>query len=193
MARFITLLFLTVVAIGEASAATTTPPPTVYEIEVIVFENRRPELEGDELWTTQEVRPLVDELREALVASPAALESPLTAAAEQLDKDGHYRVLAHRHWSQTAEAKSMAKPVRLNDASHQTDGTIRFYLSRFLHVDLNLIMADPSAGLFPDNPADYQGPVFWISAQRRVKAQELHYFDHPRFGALVRVNQAGKP
>jgi hypothetical protein len=32
--------------------------------------------------------------------------------------------------------------------------------------------------------------VYRLNERRRVKLSETHYFDHPKFGALVRVSPA---
>jgi hypothetical protein len=97
-----------------------------------------------------------------------------------LDRDGHYRVLAHQHWQQTIDAKTVAKPVRVVATnSAELEGTIRFFMSRHLHLDVDLVFRDISAG---------SGNVIYrLSEQRKLKSQETHYFDHPRLGVLLRV------
>ena len=160
------------------------PATTAYDVEVLVFENRLPQMEGGELWTRDNARtPLVD-LTDAITAGEApTADSSLIAAAAALDHDGSYRVLVHQHWRQTAEEKSATKPVRLRNADGQLDGTFRFYLSRFLHVDLDLALNEKAAG----TDMHYR-----LSEHRRIKTQELNYFDHPKFGVIVRVTSAGK-
>ena len=69
---------------------------------------------------------------------------------------------------------------------------MRFYLSRFLHVDVNLAFTDSKLDLTAD-PAPGTATMYRLSEHRRVKTQEYHYFDHPKFGALLRVTQVGKP
>jgi hypothetical protein len=63
---------------------------------------------------------------------------------------------------------------------------MRLYLSRYLHLDLNLNYAEkPADGGSPG--ADTGVIAYRINEQRRVKSQETHYFDHPKFGALIRL------
>jgi Peptidoglycan-binding protein, CsiV len=180
-----------VAALGAVLAFTTpawaaAPTPTIYNVEVVVFENLLPDLEGGEIWTREDAK-LPNDLKDAI--NPPEVTSPdsvLTTAAAALTKDGHYRVLVSRHWQQTADAKSETKPVLLESADHRLDGTFRFYLSRFLHVDMNLILQE--------KPGDDAAatPAFRLSEHRRVKLQDINYFDHPKFGVLVRVTQSGK-
>ena len=56
---------------------------------------------------------------------------------------------------------------------------------RSLYVELNLALQDPrgTSGV----------KAFHLNEHRRVRPQEIHYFDHPRLGALVRVTAVGKP
>lgn len=161
------------------------PTNTTYDVEVLVFENRLPQLEGGELWTRDNARSPIADLADAITADGAPAEdSALSAAATALERDGNYRVLVYQHWLQNAEEKSATKPVRLNNTDGQLDGTFRFYLSRFLHVDIDLTLQEKAAATGELN--------YRLSEHRRIKTQELNYFDHPKFGVLVRVTSAGK-
>lgn len=174
-----TLLLLTPLSLPAAD----TDKPSRYDIEVLVFENRLPELAGEELvrGNPEELRQKALENAMAPVASPA--ENYLQPGiAKLLEDDGHYRVLAHAHWQQTLEPnpKTPVKPVRIAAADpNELDGSIRFTMSRFLHLDVGLLFRPAADG----DPA----VTYALNEQRRIKSQETHYFDHPRFGVLVRV------
>lgn len=151
-----------------------------YEIEVVVFENRLPELIGDEM-LARDAQARVKKLDIAVVPTAAVSEPYLYPAIRNLlDQDGRYRVLAHQHWQQTIDAKTVAKPVPvLATNTAELEGTIRFFMSRHLHLDVDL--------LFRDVTAESGNIVYRLSEQRKLKSQETHYFDHPRFGVLVRI------
>ncbi len=155
--------------------------PTLYDIEVLVFENRQPGLEGGETW--KEARKETGDAETA--ARPEGVPEPdstLSQAAEALARGGQHRVLAHKRWQQNADAKSETMPLRLQSAGQELDGTLRFYFSRFLHVELNLTLQEGAGGM-----------THQLAEHRRVRPQEIYYFDHPRLGALVRVTAVGKP
>jgi len=164
-----------------------------YEIEVLIIENRLPELVGEELLAQDPASVRIRGLETTSPPEAAGGESFLQAVvAPQLERDGHYRVLARTHWQQTVDPspRQSAKPVRivsLNPSNpNELEGTIRFSMSRYLHLDVNL--------LFRPQAADSATlPVYRISEQRRVKSQETQYFDHPQFGVLVRVMPVDKP
>lgn len=183
MPRLIAIISLVFGLTGAVSAAA----PSSYNVEVVVFQNQMPELEGGENLASNRPRDLAADL--AIAEPPAAVpdESELSAIVQALEKDTRYRILTHQRWTQTAEAKSATRPVRISDAGQKLDGVFRFYLSRFLHVEMNLVLQD---GASP-NPGET--PVYRLQEHRRVRTQELHYFDHPKFGVLVRVTPAAKP
>lgn len=172
------------------TAAHAAPAVTTYDVEILVFENRLPELEGGELWTHNGTKTTPIDVAGAIdVGGTVVLDSVLTNAASALSRDGSYRVLAHRRWRQTAEEKSASKLVRIRSADSQLDGTMRFYMSRFLHVELNLALLEQTAVV---DQSAVLGLNYRLAEQRRVKTQEINYFDHPKLGALVQITPVGK-
>lgn len=153
---------------------------STYEVEIVVFENRLPELIGDEM-LARDAEARVKKLETAVTPEAAVSEPYLhPTISSLLEQDGHYRVLAHQHWQQTIDAKTVAKSVRVTATNPtELEGTIRFFMSRHLHLDVNLLFRDVAAGS--------GGIVYRLSEQRKLKSQETHYFDHPRLGVLVRV------
>lgn len=80
----------------------------------------------------------------------------------------------------------------------QLSGTIRIYENRLLFVEVDLAYRDPYGAAQAD-PAGRYGygagvaphpMTYRINEKRRVKLNELHYLDHPLFGALIRVSRA---
>jgi hypothetical protein len=184
IAMRIALLLLFVFGTLPARAASAEKEST-YEIEVVVFENRLPELIGEEMLARD---------AEARVKKPdntvtleAAVSGPYLhpAITSLLNQDGHYRVLAHQHWKQTIDARTVARPVRVAAVNPaELEGTIRFFMSRHLHLDVNLLFREVTTG-----SGDI---VYRLSEQRKLKSQETHYFDHPKLGVLVRVTPLEK-
>ncbi|MFP5350428.1 MAG: CsiV family protein [Gammaproteobacteria bacterium] len=181
MRRYWMLLLLSLVAAGTATAAAPTAP-SAYEVEVIVFENRLPDLDGNEQWGAGPVT--AQEATDAIVIGGTPTGSDLASVAAALQSDPRYRLLSHRRWVQTADNRPASSPVLLRTENREIDGYVRFYMSRFLHVEVNLAFQPQAAALGGVDPAP---TPYRLSEQRRVRSQELHYFDHPKFGALVRV------
>ena len=74
------------------------------------------------------------------------------------------------------------------------DGTIKLRSSRFLHVDIDI-------AYFPESPDNDESVVSGIAGglqeadyvrlqeSRKIKLNEIHYFDHPLFGLILRVSR----
>ena len=110
------LMMAPVAALHAAPAAT-----NLYEIEVVVFENRLSGLEGGELWAREREKPAStgkDKPVSAGETSPA--NSSLSATAAALENSGRHHVLAHLRWRQSAEAKSVSKPVKISNTAGAT-------------------------------------------------------------------------
>lgn len=169
-----TLFLLFPILAGSVAA------PEAYAVEILVFEHRLPDLEGGELWTRMDTG-IVEHPVDTVIPRVTSVTPGLDEAAQALGKDARYRILTHARWVQNAESRDTARPVAVaTAASKELDGIVRLYVSRFLHLELNLAF----------QPTDGPGLLHRIDEQRRVKTQELHYFDHPKFGALVRVAPA---
>lgn len=176
----------------QAGAASTTKPPDRYEVEVLIFQNYLDYLEGQELWTQDTVDkklPGIDQARDS-GAQPDP-NSDLSKAAEALEAGGDYLILTHRRWEQEAEPRSTAKWMRVGNPNlFESDliGTMRFYQSRYLHIELELLFRDRSVAMVSSTAGVVALPqVYRISEHRRIRNLEVNYFDHPKFGALVQV------
>jgi Peptidoglycan-binding protein, CsiV len=179
--RFLTVILLSLgVALPAFSATPSTPttPAANYDIEILVFSIQAPEFEGSELWTRSD-QPIDTTKAVAPRNLPPTVE--FSKIANSLMAGGRYRILLEEHWVQSADTRSSVPPMLLANADNEINGTLRFYLSRYLHVELNVMYAPPAAIGGGDAP-DYV-----IREQRRVRASELTYFDHPKFGVIVKV------
>lgn len=172
-----------VVALLASASAFAAGPASSYEVEVLVFETKFPEWEGSELWT-HVARPAESTTTDAAMLPPTAQFASVISAFRS---DSHYRVLLHKHWVQPAESKGTGMPVPLTTPDNELNGAVKFYLSRFLHLELNVAYQPQSGPVGGANAPNDATPTYVINEQRRVKSNELNYFDHPKFGVLVRV------
>ena len=186
------LLFIIAATIPSwVLAAATTDKTNTYIVDILVFATRLPQLEGDELWvldTKYIAGPQVDAAQPTNISTDAGF---FAAAAADLEKDGRFRVLAQQRWTQTMETKSASLPVRIRSPQapnpDELDGAIRIYLSRYLHMDINLTYQEESNAVTGATAGESGKVNYRIHEQRRIKGQETHYIDHPKFGALVRL------
>ncbi len=207
-----------------------------YTVEVIIFEYAEEVSVGTEQFLPDEPPlPAADDAvaRERVFEdSPAALDveeqerRQATAAtkfvlhaedeltmndiAVRLERLDVYRPVMHFAWTQATRPEDQTQPIELRALSEPPeglDGSFTLYLSRYLHlvVDLSLEqrtgLADPFAidepvTVFRDDrgggafDALQPGPVrFRISEDRIFKSGDLRYFDHPKFGVLAKITR----
>lgn len=108
-----------------------------------------------------------------------------------------YTPLIHAGWSQEALLEEDAQAFDLAVlGSLRPAGTIRLHRSRFLHLTLDLLLQNDYRYSFApvqfDDPywplAELRAPLrYRIDVQRRIRSDEVHFFDHPAFGVLISV------
>jgi hypothetical protein len=122
---------------------------------------------------------------------------------EELQLTSQYRVLArlpayhplvHGGWVQLGLPDAATIPVDLGVLGVTNPaGTVRLSLTRFLHVKLDLTYVDTQAvqrgaAAAQDDLADLPiAPRYHIDDERTTRSGEIHYFDHPAFGVLIKV------
>ena len=139
--------------------------------------------------------------------APAPADDPLAfrvLAPEQLQLNAEYRKLTsvaayrtvlHAGWVQPGLPEDQAKPFDLTLLGVANPrGNVRVYLSRFLHVSLDISYEDGTAAAasVPEPPGNELRevalpPRYRLTTERQTRSGELHYFDHPAFGVLVKV------
>lgn len=203
-----------------------------YTVEIIVFRYARHVASGSEVFVPDEPEEPLDEdvldvfedIDEEPVPAPEEPEPlpdigmallgqedyELVGAYEKLKQLDAYEPLMHFGWTQATwpEEQTRAIPLALFARPPAgLDGTLTLYLSRYLHLVVDLAMHDPDspqvAEIEPradygyDSDYRYRGanqpsdrPVhFRIQENRILKSGELRYFDHPRFGVLAKVTR----
>jgi hypothetical protein len=111
-----------------------------------------------------------------------------------------YEPLAHVGWVQPGLAETDAVPMELGTLGVLNPrGTVRVHLTRYLHVTLDLTYQARSSSTTPAQ-SSVDGldeialaPQYRLTTTRRVLSGELHYFDHPAFGVLVRITPVPAP
>lgn len=141
-------------------------------------------------------------------------ELTLTDIARMLERLDVYRPLLHVAWTQVTRPEEQTQPIELRSlgpAPEGLDGRFTLYLSRYLHlvVDLSLAQhAGPGAPYAIDDPVTAFGdgrsgagyddvlpaPVRYRIAEDRIfKSGDLRYFDHPKFGVLAKITRVEGP
>lgn len=135
-----------------------------YKVEAVIIQNLQPTT-AFEPYQYQEIEELSSE------AETWKLEpSMLVEYAEAVNQAANYRVLKHFSWGQESLPTSEAAIFEISEAN--LFGHIKVYANQLLFVNLDL---------------DYDG--YRLVEKRRIKLNEVHYFDHPKFGVLMQVSR----
>ena len=191
---------------GDGAPAALREAPAFDESTFAPRDGRQPVFEP-----LAEVDPAAAERAEAQRVRPLRPdELKLGTEYRKLRAVAAYEPLAHVGWIQPGLAENDAVPIDL--VTHgvlNPRGTVRVHLSRFLHITLDLTYqakesAAPGVATARDGGSAANAgsdlrlagdgldeiplaPHYRLTATRNVRSGELHYFDHPAFGVLVRV------
>jgi hypothetical protein len=176
----------------------TAEAPRLYDVELIVFTQHGSD-DGERM-----VQPAAGSVR-ASGAFPDNQFTELSAASYTLNRvrDGltaarGYTVLFHRAWRQLAYDRNHAVDYPVHSIAtggrNSVDGTVTLVRERYLHLDVDLLLMQ-AGGNAPVQYSDGAGstPVYRLSEQRRIKSNEVHYFDHPHLGVIARVTPVQAP
>jgi len=138
--------------------------------------------------------PLAAARAEALLVRPLRPdELKLGTEYRKLEAIAAYEPLLHAGWVLPGLPEADSVPFDLKTLGVVNPrGTVRVHLSRFLHVTLDLtyqaaVSATPAFGASDGLEEVALAPRYRLATTRSVRSGELHYFDHPAFGVLVRV------
>lgn len=146
-------------------------------------------------------------------------EKTMSAIHEKLMRLDAYRPLVWGGWIQAAVDEETTLPVKLRmlgTTPLNLSGDLTLYLKNYLHLVVNLGLEQQVANIEPEyrqqdstfggrqreksfgdkynfSTRDWQVIRFAIEEDRIFNSGHLRYFDHPRFGVLVRVNRFEMP
>ena len=107
----------------------------------------------------------------------------LTAVFDTLKRSRNYQPLAHFGWTQPGYPRGDAKYLPINamvPAGAGLQGQVALSRGRYLHLTLDLVYDAPGA-------AGESTQRFVLRQSRRMRSNERHYIDSPRFGVIAIV------
>ena len=194
--------------------------PKWCKVEILVFANDTSKI-TQESWPLDKnsspihqgvnLKPTGETTDEFMQLPPKALS--LTDAKQRLQQTAGKKILLHTGWRQILVDKNGSSFVHLtgggslepkheeafkNGSLREIEGTIRVSLSRFLHVDADLLYrkkmtvpaqnsGDPSSTFSSKTPSQ-KIITFRLTDTAKLRSNEAHYFDHPLYGVLVLVS-----
>ena len=180
----------------SSAVAQQAAPLQSYDVELLIFRN----LSGRETPETWDVEAVEDAAQPLEIpeddpsepVAPPAITAPvasfpalpaskmkLTAIEETLRRSRNYQPLAHVGWTQPGYARNAANYLSVNSlvpASSGLQGQIALSRGRYLHLTLDLVL---------DGAATGDGSSYVLRQTRRMRSNERHYIDSPKFGVIA--------
>ena len=106
----------------------------------------------------------------------------------RLENSGEFEVLQQLAWQQPVPERGNPQPIYVNLSNGELQGHMAVTLGRFLHTQATLWLRPTPA----EPTSDFAGYAR-LDQSQRMRSGELHYFDHPLFGLLVRIDKLSPP
>lgn len=183
-----------------------------YTVEVIIFSYEENVAVGSEIFPPDQ--RVIDDISDTIDAesSPVPVgpetgeraieivpldrgQFTMTDIARRFARLDVYKPVMHFGWTQVTHAEEDTPPIALHAFGRPPmglDGSFTLYLSRFLHLVVDLKLQQPgsvSSGSGFGQDA-IGAPVYYrISEDRIFKSGDIRYFDHPKFGVVAKITR----
>ncbi len=175
-----------------------------YEVEIIVFANARESYRASENWKQDLILPQIAGARTLTPAGTPGSKAfqavdpsryRLQGEWSRLAASGEYHPLLHTAWIQPGLPEGQAVGVILESGAPSESlggakplsGVVKVELSRYLHLDANLLYRKAIKGGAGADSAQPAFDTFQLSESRRMRSKEIHYLDHPMFGMIALI------
>ena len=142
-----------------------------FQVELIIFQQQAPNTEIFEQTTTQ-----IGSVNRYAQASAGS--KTLQNTYNRLKRARSYRPFYYKSWRIPVAAGSVSLPIDVSEPEAHLNGWIKIQRGNLLHVIADLEF----------NPTVSGGKRYHLNEKRRVLLNEVHYLDHPKFGAVVKVS-----
>lgn len=160
-----------------------------YSIEIIVF--ARPAADaGEERWNfaSPRIQQRIAQMQTLAQRASKHETSDSLRALQPVRRElasAGYRILAATRWRQPTSSFQKAPLIALGAPGGELPaGFVRVYSPDLIYADLQLHFS-------PAGVAGEDRPQYFISEKRRLKFKQVHYFDHPLYGAILGVWKEG--
>jgi len=180
-----------------ASAQQSTQVLQSYDVELLIFRTLNPNASPEE-WSMeaaaagQRLAIPEDEPEPFSASTPAPTTTSsfpalaparfkLTGIYDTLRRSRNYQPLAHFGWTQPGFPRDDAKYLTINSmvpAGSGIVGQVALSRGRYLHLTVDLVYDAPGAAGEPTQR-------FVLRQSRRMRSNERHYLDSPRFGVIA--------
>ena len=142
-----------------------------FQVELIVFQQQST---NTELFTQTETE--IGPVNRYARASRGS--KTLQGTYNRLRRARGYQPFYYQSWRIPVASGSVSLPIDVSGHNADLNGWIKIQRGHLLHVIADLEYS----------PAISEGVKYRLNEKRRVLLNEVHYLDHPEFGAIVKVS-----
>lgn len=174
-----------------------------YQVEMVVFEHLVADTSGEQ-WNSDATPDYSNAINletdsnssNAFKMLPTSRHK-LGGVNKVLKLSSQYRPVHHVAWQQPELTKSRAKKVHIKNPEAKIDGTVNLIGGHLLHLDVDMayfvdLLTESNTSFTEEGASEdiaMRGTYAQMKETRRIKLNELHYFDHPLFGVVMRVTR----
>lgn len=172
---------------------------SIFKVEVVVFETLAIRGWTEEYWP--EDIDILDMNDAITIRTQSKRSNMLNKQVKKMTTEKGYKILFHKTWLLRTRNEENAKKILIeatpeNDLQSRLEGYVSFYKSNYPHIVINLDLEHVIPEVVKEKFALQQNiPIdelphawrFQIKESRKIKSDQLHYIDHPLFGALVQI------
>lgn len=174
-----------------------------YQIEVIVFSQNAENTEKFEQTQSElEFPSNLAFLSRLEYSLPSLLQDPVAYARVKpedmllnntyynLRRNSNYQPLLHVSWIQPAQSNRINRGVHLGatdqNGAEILDGILKLQRGHYLHLIMDMEFKPDQ--ISSTNDIHFSDPVIYqIKEKRRLRLNEVHYLDHPKYGVIVTI------
>ena len=164
-------------------------PSKNYDVQVLVFSHLTPETLQSQRWSA--IAPNI----QTISAQPTNAATDLAHEKEVIERNPNYHVLVDgswpEHWSGIQPTVSI--PLSGQAANEKLSGMLSITLSQYFDVRANLFLTASTDFLKHIDKNGYFDQItqptfsFQLSQNRRMRSNELNYFEHPVMGMIIKI------
>lgn len=164
-------------------------PPSLLQAQFMPLPRNRTEITPSPYLTLiQGVTEFVEEMEYSAYRRQPQEQLALQDLVRRLTNSGEFEVLEQLAWRQPVPERGNPQPIYVNLNDGELQGHMAVTLGRYLHTQATLWLQPAQTEALP--PAEGYAV---LDQSQRMRSGELHYFDHPLFGMLVRIDKVSPP
>jgi len=144
-----------------------------FQVELMVFQQQAPNTETFEQ-VVSEIAPV------ARYARASAGNKTLQGTYNRLKRSRAFKPFYYQSWRIPVSSGSISRPIDISESDTNLKGWIKIQRGHLIHVIADIEFSPPGDGI--------EQLIYRINEKRRVLLNEVHYLDHPLFGAIVKVS-----